>query len=155
MHEDVLSTYSLPGGRDGGPGGARKVPEHLAPMSGSRPTTADGRSGVVDDSARQRIVAHVGRCPDWLRKPFAESTCLYTSTASEDFVLDRVAPVVVCSACSGHGAKFAPLVGELVADLVTGVEPEPRFTLAAHRQALSAGGTRQAADHPAAVRARR
>ena len=28
----------------------------------------------------------------------------------EDFVLDRRGPIIVCSACSGHGAKFAPWV---------------------------------------------
>jgi glycine/D-amino acid oxidase-like deaminating enzyme len=40
---------------------------------------------------------------------------------------------VVCSPCSGHGAKFAPLVGEIVADLACGgASPDPRFTLAAH-----------------------
>jgi sarcosine oxidase len=41
---------------------------------------------------------------------------------------------VVCSPCSGHGAKFAPLVGELVADLVTGQDGSvpDRFRLAEH-----------------------
>jgi monomeric sarcosine oxidase len=56
-------------------------------------------------------------------------TCFYTSTASEDFVLDEPpgAPgALVVSACSGHGFKFAPLVGRLAAELLldgrTGVE---------------------------------
>jgi glycine/D-amino acid oxidase-like deaminating enzyme len=41
---------------------------------------------------------------------------------------------VVCSACSGHGAKFAPLTGEIAADLACGgTTPDRRFTLAAHR----------------------
>ena len=44
----------------------------------------------------------------------------YTSTANEDFILDRHGPFVVCSPCSGHGAKFTPLIGEWVADLVEG-----------------------------------
>jgi sarcosine oxidase len=34
---------------------------------------------------------------------------------------------VVASPCSGHGAKFSPLVGSLVADLVQGGRPHPRF----------------------------
>ena len=60
-------------------------------------------------------------------------TCLYTSTVNEDFILDRHGPFVVCSPCSGHGAKFAPLTGEIVADLACGgTSPERRFTLAAH-----------------------
>ena len=48
--------------------------------------------------------------------------CLYTNTPDEDFVIDRhpAAPgVAFASACSGHGFKFAPLVGEILADLVT------------------------------------
>jgi glycine/D-amino acid oxidase-like deaminating enzyme len=36
-------------------------------------------------------------------------------------------------ACSGHGAKFAPLTGEMAADLACGgPAADPRFTLAAH-----------------------
>lgn len=49
-------------------------------------------------------------------------TCLYTMTPDETFIIDRVpqAPhVVIASPCSGHGFKFAPVVGEIVADLVT------------------------------------
>ncbi len=131
IHKAALSTYSLPGGRDGGPGGARKVAEHHA---GGFDTSATGRSGVVDPAGRDKIVDYVRRwLPGLLPEPFAEATCLYTSTANEDFVLDRVGPLVVCSPCSGHGAKFAPLIGELTADLVTGdAAPEQRFALAAH-----------------------
>jgi sarcosine oxidase len=62
-------------------------------------------------------------------------------TPTEDFVLDRAAvgggSVVIASACSGHGAKFAPLTGVLVADLVEGASPEPRF---AFRTGHSVGG---------------
>ena len=130
VHDDELGTYSLPGGRDGGPDGARKVAEHMSQAPGSRPTSATGRSGVVDPVARRRIVEYVTRwLPGLVPEPFAESTCLYTTTANEDFVLDRVGPVVVCSPCSGHGAKFTPLIGELVTDLVVG---GARFRLAAH-----------------------
>ncbi len=38
-------------------------------------------------------------------------TCLYTNTADESFVLERHGRVVVGSACSGHGFKFAPVLG--------------------------------------------
>ena len=52
-------------------------------------------------------------------------------TSDEDFVLDRARTrggyVVIASPCSGHGAKFAPLVGVLVSDLVEGAAPHPRF----------------------------
>jgi sarcosine oxidase len=54
-------------------------------------------------------------------------------TPDEDFVLDRVGPVVVCSCCSGHGFKFAPLLGEIVAELAMDGQPSmpsERFALA-------------------------
>lgn len=51
-------------------------------------------------------------------------TCRYTLTPDEDFILDlhpAYPQVVVASPCSGHGFKFAPLIGRILADLaVTG-----------------------------------
>jgi sarcosine oxidase len=50
------------------------------------------------------------------------ATCLYTTTPDGDFLIDRLpaAPqVIVASPCSGHGFKFAPAIGEIVADLAT------------------------------------
>jgi sarcosine oxidase len=42
-------------------------------------------------------------------------TCIYTNTADETFVLERHGRIVVGSACSGHGFKFAPVVGRTLA----------------------------------------
>jgi sarcosine oxidase len=52
----------------------------------------------------------------------AAKSCLYTMTDDGDFVLDHVpgAPqIVVASPCSGHGFKFSPVIGEVLADLAT------------------------------------
>ena len=49
-------------------------------------------------------------------------TCLYTVTPDHDFLIDRLpgAPnIIVASPCSGHGFKFAPVIGEILADLAT------------------------------------
>ena len=65
----------------------------------------------------------------WLRRrlPLANGerrdakVCMYTNTKDADFVLDHLledSNVVVASACSGHGFKFASVIGEIVADLV-------------------------------------
>jgi sarcosine oxidase len=52
----------------------------------------------------------------------AAVACMYTTTPDEHFVLG-FAPgderIIICSPCSGHGFKFVPVVGEVVADLVT------------------------------------
>jgi sarcosine oxidase len=52
----------------------------------------------------------------------AAETCLYTMTPDGDFLVDRLPGadnVVVASPCSGHGFKFAPVIGEILADLAT------------------------------------
>ncbi|WP_104100799.1 FAD-dependent oxidoreductase [Cryobacterium sp. M96] len=57
-------------------------------------------------------------------------SCTYTTTADEDFVLDRVGPVIVGAGFSGHGFKFTPTVGRILADLTTGTAAAPpRFAL--------------------------
>ena len=65
-----------------------------------------------------------GWTTDWLTKRFRGAvprgpleTCLYTNTPDESFVLERHGRIVVGSACSGHGFKFAPVVGERLAAL--------------------------------------
>ena len=57
-------------------------------------------------------------------EPVDAQTCLYTTTPDESFVLERRGRVVVCSACSGHGFKFAPAIGERVARLASDEERE-------------------------------
>lgn len=50
------------------------------------------------------------------------STCIFTNTPDEHFIIDRLpdAPeALVISACSGHGFKFCSVVGEIAADLVS------------------------------------
>jgi len=52
----------------------------------------------------------------------AAETCLYTMTPDSTFVIDRLPgfpQIIVASPCCGHGFKFAPVVGEILADLVT------------------------------------
>jgi monomeric sarcosine oxidase len=124
--------YGLPGGRDGGVPGAVKIGEH----DPGQATTAAGRDFRVDPAARDRVSAFVAdRLPGLDSAPVNEASCLYTWTANEDFILDRPGggPFVVASPCSGHGAKFAPLLGEIIADLAAGAPAsDPRFTLAAH-----------------------
>jgi sarcosine oxidase len=60
------------------------------------------------------------RLPEIDPEPAAVETCLYTNTEDESFVLERRGRVVIGSACSGHGFKFAPVVGRRLADLALG-----------------------------------
>jgi monomeric sarcosine oxidase len=130
-HDEDATMYGLLAGRDGQVPGAVKIgAHHHGPV-----TTADDRDGIVRPVARDRASDFVrDQLPGLDPAPVGEVTCLYTSTANGDFVFDRYGPFVVCSPCSGHGAKFAPLTGEIAADLACeGASPERRFTLAAHR----------------------
>jgi sarcosine oxidase len=52
--------------------------------------------------------------------PAEVDTCMYTTTADESFILERRNRVVVGSPCSGHGFKFAPAIGERLAELAVG-----------------------------------
>ena len=117
VYRDAMFVYGLPGGHDGGDQDAQKVAEH----DNGQLTTASGRDGVVDPGARSRLVEYVKSwLPGLVPEPFNETTCLYTTTADEDFILDRRGTIIVSSACSGHGAKFAPWLGMQVAKLAAG-----------------------------------
>lgn len=56
----------------------------------------------------------------------AARACLFTNTPDEHFIIDTLPDfpeVVVASPCSGHGYKFASVMGEILADLATGRTP--------------------------------
>ncbi|MDQ0867555.1 sarcosine oxidase [Arthrobacter sp. V1I9] len=58
---------------------------------------------------------------------FEAISCTYTTTPDEDFILDRIGPVVIGAGFSGHGFKFTPVVGRILADLATGNRPAPEI----------------------------
>jgi sarcosine oxidase len=74
--------------------------------------------GTPDSTVVERISSWVReRFPDIDPTPVEAQTCMYTTTADQNFVLERRGRVVVGSACSGHGFKFAPAIGRRLADL--------------------------------------
>lgn len=82
---------------------------------------------VVDPDARtfRPVPALAAQLRDYVAEWFpgldADSaepiSCTYTSTDSQDFVLDRRGRIVVGAGFSGHGFKFTPAVGSVLADL--------------------------------------
>ena len=108
------------------PGHGVKVAEHHTGAA----TTPDGRSFDVDPEGRERVVRYVLEWfPGLVPEPASAETCLYTTTPTEDFVVDRVGPLVVAAGFSGHGFKFVPLIGRLLADLALGRPGPTRFRL--------------------------
>lgn len=97
------------------PGDGVKVGEH-----GSGIVVDPDHRPPVDDECTRRLSAYVERwLPGVRATPSRVDSCLYTTTPDEEFVLRREGRIVVCSACSGHGFKFAPVVGERVAAMAT------------------------------------
>ncbi len=98
------------------PGGGIKAGLH---RSGPPADPDDG--GGPDETVVELLCAWVAeRYPGADPEPTRVETCFYTNTEDERFILERRGRVVVGSACSGHGFKFAPVIGERLAALARG-----------------------------------
>jgi glycine/D-amino acid oxidase-like deaminating enzyme len=56
----------------------------------------------------------------------ASDVCLYTNMPDFHFLVDRHPrhdEVILASVCSGHGFKFASVMGEIIAEFVQGRRP--------------------------------
>jgi sarcosine oxidase len=99
-----------------------------------------GVGPVVDPDARSfvpeaaQLAALQRYAREWLPGVDADAvvpiSCTYTTTPDSHFVLDRVGPIVVGAGFSGHGFKFTPVVGRVLADLVDGLAAPELFSLA-------------------------
>jgi sarcosine oxidase len=99
--------YALPS-----PGQGIKAGEHIA-----GPTADPDEVGAPNDDAAARVAGWIARrFPGAEATPHHAETCLYTNTADEHFILERHGSIVVGSPCSGHGFKFAPLIGKRLAE---------------------------------------
>lgn len=133
-----LEIYALPGGRDADFRGQK-----VAQFGGGKPIGSAGeQDGVLDPANVETLVSYVQEwLPGLVPEPYAETTCLFTNTPSEDFLIDRVDGITLLSPCSGHGAKFAPLIGRLAAGVATGTPPPQRFTAASISALAETGAT--------------
>jgi sarcosine oxidase len=74
-----------------------------------------GEIAAMRDRVTELLPALAGECVH-------SATCMYSNTTDEHFVITRhpdYANVTVACGFSGHGFKFVPVVGEIVADLAT------------------------------------
>ncbi|HTK31379.1 MAG TPA: N-methyl-L-tryptophan oxidase [Candidatus Saccharimonadaceae bacterium] len=79
--------------------------------------------------------------PDANGELLDSAACLYTNTPDEHFIVDQHplhSQVVLASACSGHGFKFASALGEVLADVA--LDGRSRFDLGLFRIARYASG---------------
>jgi sarcosine oxidase len=103
-----------------------------------------GTIGEPDDLSRQATDADIAdirgfmdrRLPQANGALKASDVCLYTNTPDFHFLVDRHPrhdEVILASVCSGHGFKFASVMGEIIAELVQG--KRPAFDLSMFRMA--------------------
>jgi sarcosine oxidase len=95
-----------------------KVAKHHHADENADPDRYDREVSAADEAMiRAALAAHL---PAANGRRLAATTCLYTMTPDGDFILDRLPgheAIIVASPCSGHGFKFAPVIGEILADL--------------------------------------
>jgi sarcosine oxidase len=103
-----LLRYALPD-----PDNGLKAAEHMV-----GPIADPDDEGGPDPASVERVSKWVSeRFPSADPSPVGAQTCFYTTTDDERFILERHGRVVVGSPCSGHGFKFAPLIGRRIAAL--------------------------------------
>ncbi|GLW32823.1 N-methyl-L-tryptophan oxidase [Actinoplanes regularis] len=114
---DGSQVYGFPA-IDGSAGGAK-----IAFFRRGTPTTPDTLDTAVHPAEIAEMAAAAGRVlPDLPGEHLRGEPCMYSTTPDEHFVISRHpehAAVTVACGFSGHGFKFVPVVGEVVADLAT------------------------------------
>ncbi|MFI7543869.1 N-methyl-L-tryptophan oxidase [Actinoplanes sp. NPDC049599] len=114
---DGRQIYGFPA-VDGPDGGAK-----VAFFRGGQPTTPETIDREVHADEIRAMADRARRnLPDLPGTFLRAKTCLYSNTPDEHFVIARhPAHEAVTVACgfSGHGFKFVPVVGEIIADLAT------------------------------------
>jgi sarcosine oxidase len=110
--------YGIP--PQAGDGGGIKIAKHHHRNEAVDPDRCDRSVSPADEALIRAAVAD--HLPAANGRMLAARTCLYTMTPDGHFLIDHLpgaSQVVVASPCSGHGFKFAPVIGEVLADLAT------------------------------------
>lgn len=101
----------------------------------------EDRDVAVDPEMQERIRRYaMDVIPDATGEVIWAGTCRYTMTPDEDFIIDAHPDhrnIVLASPCSGHGFKFAPIIGEILAELaIDGTTARDISRFALHRPTL-------------------
>ena len=107
----------LPVEKFGGPIGLKLAHHYHGPISD--PDTIDRVPNAKDESILSYVLNKF--MPEGYESTHVIKTCMYTNTPDENFILDFVPgydkDVIVATGFSGHGYKFASIVGEIMCDL--------------------------------------
>jgi sarcosine oxidase len=107
-----------------------KVAQHYGAPELSGPDGVERAVTHADEApVRAFLRSHLPAADGLLRD---STICLYTLTPDRHFVIDRhpeFESVAIAAGFSGHGFKFAPVVGELLAELIDSGRPDRRAKL--------------------------
>ena len=116
--EDGVQFYGFPA--IDGPGGGVKIALHNAGGVESRPDAIDRTVHPREVEVMRSYLTP--RLPGLAGPLLRAATCMYTNTPDRHFVVathpDHPQVSVACG-FSGHGFKFTPVIGEILADLAT------------------------------------
>jgi len=113
--------YGLPKWRE--VKGGLKIGFHNRQLSATAP---DAPRRPPDDAERLELWQTIKSLLPGVRSTGEGVACVYTVSRDGSFLIRRsrdLPGVVYASACSGHGFKFAPAIGEALADLSVGRQP--------------------------------
>ena len=116
-----------------------KVGKHYHHDEAVDPDACERAISAADEATIRAGLAEV--LPAANGRMLAAKTCLYSMAPDGDFIIDRMpgAPnIVVASPCSGHGFKFAPAIGEILADLATRGRADTKFRVLPCRVSIEA-----------------
>jgi sarcosine oxidase len=117
--------YGLPVPDGGAHAGTYKVSCHApgSPLDAFDPADPGPLAGDDPILLAQLTEAVKRLLPSLAARPLSTERCVYDNSADTDFILARTGRIVVGCGTSGHGFKFGPLLGELLADLADGATP--------------------------------
>jgi sarcosine oxidase len=124
----------LPEREFGGPMGL-KLAHHFPALE----TDPDHVNREVTDEDQKNLRYALNKyLPGCFESFLSYKICLYTNSPDEDFIIDKLPGyedhVIIATGFSGHGFKFASVIGEILSDLaVKGASPLPIKFLSADR----------------------
>jgi sarcosine oxidase len=107
--------------------------------AGTEPWRADAGGWDPEPAEEGELLSYIrSRLPGFPARPLKTQRHPWTMTPDSDFVIDRRGAVTVAAGCSGHAFKFGPALGELIADVVDGVDRGDAVPFRMDRPALAA-----------------
>lgn len=122
--------------RQDGSGATIKVAEHRSDGDAIDPDHLDRDLHEADVARVEAVIDR--RLAGMSATPVRHAACMYSMSPDEHFILGRRSNVVFAAGFSGHGFKFAPIVGSVLADLaLDGHTTEPIDLFSPDRPAIA------------------